>query len=71
MPPSNDIQMPNHAQSNMFPLHGLQQHSGSQGPFSSLYGNMMRHSPPQNNPSSQTLADHWYYEDPKVRYENV
>ncbi|KAI8430632.1 hypothetical protein MSG28_000835 [Choristoneura fumiferana] len=65
MPPPNDIQMPNHGQSNMFPLHGLQQHSGSQGPFSSLYGNMMRQSPPQNNPSSQTLADHWYYEDPK------
>ncbi|XP_063373234.1 GRB10-interacting GYF protein 2 [Cydia amplana] len=66
MPPSSDIQMPNHAQNNMFPIHGLA-HSGSQAPFNSLYGNMnmMRQSPPHNTPNSQSLADHWYYEDPK------
>ncbi|XP_061719575.1 GRB10-interacting GYF protein 2 isoform X2 [Cydia pomonella] len=66
MPPSSDIQMPNHAQNNMFPIHGLA-HSGSQAQFNSLYGNMnmMRQSPPHNTPNSQSLADHWYYEDPK------
>ncbi|XP_048004832.1 GRB10-interacting GYF protein 2 [Leguminivora glycinivorella] len=68
MPPSSDIQMPNHAQNNMFPMHGLA-HSGSQAPFNSLYGNMnmMRQSPPHNTAThnSQSLADHWYYEDPK------
>lgn len=71
MPVNNDINLQNPGtQSNIFPIHGLQ-HAGSQATFSSIYSNIIPPNAAQNNPTTQSLADQWYYEDPEVNIFSI
>ncbi|CAG4962246.1 unnamed protein product [Parnassius apollo] len=66
MQSTTDLQMQGHgAQTNLFPMHGLQHSNSHRGTFGSIYSNIIPPPPTQPAQTSQNLADQWYYEDPK------